>query len=166
MLGYISFHRPQLASAEQSRLRKGVAQQIGAGNGTNEIGGVFQVQATARPGKSLDDIEKEVNIEIERIKKEAPTADEMTRARNSIEAQSIFGLQTVLGKGSQLGSYTGFLGKPDYFQADLDRYARVTPADIQRVANTYLTTNRLVMTYTPRQGEAARATAERTGRLR
>ena len=156
MLGYI------LSTGRSSRLQSNLvygkewAQQIGAGNGTNEIGGVFQVQATARPGKSLDDIEKEVNIEIERIKKEAPTADEMTRARNSIEAQSIFGLQTVLGKGSQLGSYTGFLGKPDHFQADLDRYARVTPADIQRVASTYLTTNRLVMTYTPRQGEAAR----------
>ena len=156
ILGYI------LSTGRSSRLQSNLvygkewAQQIGAGNGTNEIGGTFQVQATARPGKSLDDIEKEVNIEIERIKKEAPTAEEMTRARNSIEAQSIFGLQTVLGKGSQLANFTGYLGKPDHFQADLDRYARVTPADIQRVANTYLTSNRLVMTYTPRQGEAAR----------
>ena len=81
----------------------------------------------------------------------------MTRAKNSIESQTIFGLQTVLGKGSQLGSYTGYLDKPAHFQADLDRYARVTAADIQRVANTYLTPNRLVMSYMPRQGEAPRA---------
>jgi predicted Zn-dependent peptidase len=134
-----------------------MAQQVGAFNGSNEIGGTFQVQATARPGKSLDDIEKEINIEIERIKKESPSADEMTRAKNSVESQTIFGLQTVLGKGSQLGSYAGFLNKPAYFQADLDRYAAVTAADVQRVANTYLTSNRLVMTYTPRQGEAQRA---------
>ena len=156
MLGYI------LSTGRSSRLQsnliygKEMAQVVNAGNGTNEIGGTFQVQATARPGKSLDDIEKEINIEIERIKKEPPTADELMRAKNSIESQTIFGLQTVLGKGSQLGSYTGFLGNPKYFQADLDRYAKVTAADITRVANTYLTSNRLVMTYTPRQGEAPR----------
>ncbi|HVF30719.1 MAG TPA: pitrilysin family protein, partial [Pyrinomonadaceae bacterium] len=33
----------------------------------------------------------------------------------------------------------------------------VTPADVQRVANQYLTSNRLVMSYTPRAGEAPRA---------
>ncbi len=157
MLGYI------LSTGRSSRLQsnlvyeKEIAQQVGAFNGTNEIGGLFQIQTTARPGKSLDDIEKEINAEIERIKKEPPTADEMTRAKNSIESQTIFGLQTVLGKGSQLSTYTGYLGKPEYFQADLDRYDRVTPADIQRVANTYLTANRLVMSYVPRQGDAQRA---------
>ena len=156
MLGYI------LSTGRSSRLQsnliygKEMAQQVNAGNGTNEIAGTFQVQATARPGKSLDDIEKEINIEIERIKKEPPTADELMRAKNSIESGTIFGLQTVLGKGSQLGSYTGFLGNPKYFQADLDRYSKVTAADITRVANQYLTSNRLVMTYTPRQGEAPR----------
>ncbi|MEO8041282.1 MAG: pitrilysin family protein [Acidobacteriota bacterium] len=156
LLGYI------LSTGRSSRLQsnliygKEMAQQVAAFNGTNEIGGTFQVQATARPGKSLDDIEKEINVEIERIKKEAPSADEMTRAKNSIESQTIFGLQTVLGKGSQLGSYTGYLNKPAYFQADLDRYANVNAADIQRVANTYLTSNRLVMSYMPRQGEAQR----------
>src|SRR5688500_3459875 len=157
MLGYI------LSTGRSSRLQsnliygKEMAQQIGAFNGTNEIGGTFQIQTTARPGKSLDDIEKEINAEIERIKSEPPTADELTRARNSIESQTIFGLQTVLGKGSQISTYTGYLGKPSYFQTDLDRYARVTPADIQRVAKTYLTPNRLVMSYMPRQGEAQRA---------
>jgi len=156
MLSYI------LSTGRSSRLQsnllygKEMVQQVGAFSATNEIAGTFQIQATARPGKSLDDIEKEINIEIERIKKDPPTADELMRAKNSIESQTIFGLQTVLGKGSQLGSYTGFLGQPGYFQADIDRYAKVTAADISRVANTYLTPNRLVMTYTPRQGEAQR----------
>lgn len=43
-----------------------------------------------------------------------------------------------------------FVGKPDYFQADLDRYRKVTAADVQRVANTYLNDKRLVLTVTPR----------------
>jgi zinc protease len=152
-----------LSTGRTSRLQsnllygKEMVANVAGFNNTGEIGGTFQIQATARPGKNIDDIEKEINIEIERIKKEPPTAEEVARARNSIESQSIFGLQTVLGKGSQIGNYAGFLKKPNYFQADLDRYSKVTPADVQRVANTYLTANHLIMTYLPKQGEANRS---------
>ena len=155
-----------LSSGRGSRLQsdlvygKEIAQQIGAGNSTNEIAGLFQISALAKPGKSLDEIEKEVNAEIERIKREPPTQDEMTRALNGVEASRIFRLQTVLGKGGQLASYEGFLGKPDYFQADLDRFRKVTPADVQRVANQYLTANRLVMSFVPRKGAPPKMNAE------
>ena len=81
----------------------------------------------------------------------------MTRALNTIESQTIYGLQTILGKAGQLTTFAGYLGKPDYFQTDLDRYRKVTPAEIMRVANTYLTPNRLVMTYVQRTGEAPRS---------
>jgi len=160
ILGFI------LSSGRSSRLQsnliheKEIAQNVNAGNGTGEIGGTFQIQATARPGKSLDDIEKEINLELERLKKEPPTAEELTRARNSIESSTIYRLQTVLGKGGQLSTYAGYVGTPGYFQADLDRYRKVSPADIQRVANTYLSANRLVMTYNPRKGEAPRTNSE------
>lgn len=155
-----------LSSGRTSRLQsnlvfgKEMAQQVFANNGTSEIGGTFQIQATARPGRSLDDIEKEIFSELAKIKAEPPTAEEMARAMNSIEAQTIYGLQTVLGKASQLTSYAGFLGKTNFFQEDLDRYRRVTPAEVQRVANAYLNGNRLVMTYKPRTGEARRAGRE------
>ncbi len=151
-----------LSSGRGSRLQskliygKEIAQQIGAGNSSNEIGGMFQIATTARPGKSLDEIEQEINIEIERIKKDPPTAEEINRAKNVIESQTIFGLQTVLGKGSQLSNYAGYIGQPNYFQADLDRYARVTADDISRVANTYLTANHLIMTYNPKPAERPR----------
>ncbi len=154
-----------LSSGRGSRLQtnlvygKELAQTIGAGNSTSEIAGLFQVTALAKPGKSLDEIEKEVNVEIERLKKEPPTAEEMNRALNGIEASRIFRMQTVLGKGGQLASYTGYVGKPDYFQADLDRYRKVTPADVQRVANQYLSANRLVMSFVPSKGGAPRTNA-------
>ncbi len=151
-----------LSSGRTSRLQsslvyeKELVQNIGAFSGTNEVAGLFQIQATARPNKSLDDIEKEINAELERIKAQPPTAEEMSRALNTIESQSIFGLQTVLGKASQLATYAGYLGKPNWFQDDLDRYRKVTAADVQRVARQYLGENRLVMTYVPRTGEAQR----------
>ncbi len=152
-----------LSTGRTSRLQsnliygKEMAQQVGAFNGTNEIAGTFQIQATARPGKSLDDIEKEIDAEVAKIKAAPPTADEMSRALNSIESQTINGLQTVLGKAGQLTSFAGYKGKADWFQEDLDRYRKVTPADVQRAANKYLGANRLVMSYVPRTGEVARS---------
>lgn len=150
-----------LSTGRGSRLQsnlifgKQLAQDAGASHFSREISGLFQVVATARPQKTLDEIEKEVNAEIERIKKEAPTADEMARALNVIESQTVFGMQTVLGKADQMNGYATYTGKPDGFQADLDRYRAVTAADIQRVANTYLNGNRLVMSFVPRKDRAA-----------
>lgn len=144
-----------LSSGRGSRLQsnlvygKEMAQQIFASNGTNEIGGTFQISATARPNKSLDDIEKEINAEIDKLKSDGPTADEVSRAINGRESQAIFGLQTVLGKGSRIADYAGYLNKSNYFQEDIDRYSKVTPADVKRVANQYLGPNRLVMSYVP-----------------
>ena len=155
-----------LSSGRTSRLQsnllygKEMVSSVNANSGANEIAGLFQVVAIARPGKSLDEIEKEINAELERIKKEPPTEEEMRRALNSIESQSIFGLQTVLGKASQLASFAGYRNKADWFQDDLDRYRKVTAADVTRVANTYLTPNRLVMTYKPIPGGAPRRPAE------
>ncbi|MEO8072094.1 MAG: pitrilysin family protein [Acidobacteriota bacterium] len=155
-----------LSSGRGSRLQsslvydKQLSQNIGAFNATREIAGQFQISSIAKPGKTTDEIEKEIVANIEKIKNEPPTADEMNRALNGIEAQSIFGLQTVLGKANQLNSYATFLNKPDYFQADLDRYRKVTSADVQRVAKQYLTDKKLVMTIMPRSKGAKSVTAD------
>ena len=145
-----------LSSGRGSRLQssliydKQISQNIGAFNATREIAGQFQISSIAKPNKTTDEIEKEIVAQIEKIKQEPPTAEEMTRALNGIESQTIFSLQTVLGKANQLNGYNTFLNKPDYFQGDLDRYAKVTPADVQRVAKQYLTDKKLVLAVTPR----------------
>ena len=144
-----------LATGRGSRLQsnlqygKELVQTISAGNGTTEIGGEFQIDAIARPGKSLDEIEQEINKEVERIKKDGVTADEVSRAVSGREAQAIYGLQTVLGKATRLAYYAAYLNDPNYFQKDLDRYLKVTPDDVKRVANQYLGGNRVVMAYVP-----------------
>lgn len=150
-----------LSSGRGSRLQtnlvygKQISQDVGAFNYALEAGGMAIVQSTAKPGKSLDEIEKEVLAEIERLKTAPPTADEMERALNSIESQTVFGLQNVLGKADQLNNYATYRNKPDYFQADLDRYRKVTAADVQRVAKQYLTGDRFVMSFVPRKDKAA-----------
>ncbi len=148
-----------LSSGRGSRLQSKMVydqqsvQSIFASNSTREIGGNFLVVATARPNKSLDEIEKEINAELERAKTTAPTQEEINRALNEIESQFVFGLQTVLGKADQMNANATYFGKPDMFQKQLDDYRAVTPADVQRVAKEYLGDKRLVMNFVPRKGE-------------
>lgn len=134
---------------------KQISQDAAAFNFALEAAGMQIIQSTAKPGKMLDEIEKEILAEIERIKVEPPTAEEVARALNSIESQTIFGMQNVLGKADQMNGYAIYRGRPDYFQTDLDRYRRVTPADVQRVAKSYLNGNRFVMSFVPRKEKAA-----------
>ncbi len=132
-----------------------IVQDVFAGHPTREIGGLFQIVATARPQKTLNEVEQAINIEIERIKKDPPTAEEVSRAFSRIEAQTIFGLQTVLGKADQMNSNATFFGKANRFQQEIDDYRKVTPADVTRVANAYLQANHLVMSIVPRKEKAA-----------
>ncbi|MEK6337062.1 MAG: pitrilysin family protein [Acidobacteriota bacterium] len=149
-----------LSSGRNSRLQsnliygKQLAQEVGAFQASREVAGAFQVTSTARPGKSLEEIEKEILAEIERIKKEPPTAEEMERALNQIESQAVYALQTVFGRADQMNNYFTMRGRPDYFQQNLNEFRKVTPADVQRVAQTYLTDKKLVMSYLRRQGAA------------
>lgn len=148
-----------LAGGKTSRLYKAlvydqqIAQNVFASNQTREIAGQFQIVVTPKPGHTVEEMEKAVDAEVARFKSEGPTVEELTRAFNVREAQTIFGMQTVGGfggKSDQLNSYATFNGKPDYFQADLDRYRNLTAADVKKAANTYLTDKRLVYVVKPR----------------
>ncbi len=150
-----------LSNGRGSRLQsnlihdKQLSQDVSSFNYALEVSGKFIVQSTASRGKSIEAIEKEINAEIERIRSAPPTAEEMTRALNSIEAQTIFGMQTVLGKADRLNGYATYTGKANYFENDLNRYRKVTAADVQNVAKKYLTGDRYVMEFVPRTGDAA-----------
>ncbi|HEX8128848.1 MAG TPA: insulinase family protein [Pyrinomonadaceae bacterium] len=148
-----------LAGGKSSRLYKTlvyerqIAQDISAFNNAAEIAGQFQIVATAKPGKTLAELEGAINEELERIKQTPPTTEEIERAYNAREASFIYNLQTVGGfggKNDQLNQYATFLNRPDYFNEDLARYRRVTAEDVKRVANQYLTDKRLIVNVTPR----------------
>ncbi|MBA3805713.1 MAG: insulinase family protein, partial [Acidobacteria bacterium] len=138
-----------LAGGKGSRLYKSlvyeqqIAQDVTAFNNSREIAGQFQIVATAKPGKSLEELEQAINDELEKIKGDAPpTIEEMERAYNARESSFIYSLQTIGGFGGrsdQLNQYAVFLGDPGFFQQDLARYRAVEAAEVSRVADHYLT---------------------------
>jgi zinc protease len=144
-----------------------IAQEVFAGNNAQELAGQFQIVATARPGKTLEELEAAINEELDKIKKEGPTSAEIERSYNATEAAFIFGIQSIGGfggKNDQLNQYATFVGKPGYFQQDLERYRLVTAEDVKRAANTYLIDHRLIARVVPRPKEPGAASPSGSAR--
>ena len=59
------------------------------------------------------------------------TDDDLLKVKAKIEADSIFGLQSVQGKVSQLAYNETFFGQPDLIAADIARYNAVTQSRCQ-----------------------------------
>ena len=121
------------------------------------LDGDFQVVATARPGFALDTLKAVVDLELRKLAATGPTAREIEQARNAIEASFLQRLEFSSAKADQLNSYYYAHGTPDWFQQDLERYRRVTAADVQRVVRQYLLGNRVTLSVVPqgKQGLAA-----------
>ncbi len=159
---YLSWHSPALFSADDAELdlvaevlasgktsrlyrtlvyEERIATELAASQNSREIGGYFQIIATAAPGRTLAELDRAVSRALETFVAEGPTADEMARCLAQAEANFMYRLQTVGGfggKSDQLNAYNVFVGDPGYFERDLDRYRRVTPAAMQRAAHEWL----------------------------
>ncbi|HLB81972.1 MAG TPA: hypothetical protein VJJ54_02690, partial [Gemmatimonadales bacterium] len=113
----------------------------------------------------LGELQRVIDEELQKLTDQGPTPREVERAQNTFEAQFLSRMERVGGfggKADQLNYYNYFVGTPDYFQKDLDRYRRVTPAAVQRAAQTYLTgAHRVVLSVVP-QGKPELAVKERS----
>jgi zinc protease len=100
----------------------------------------FSLLALPHPasGKNLADIEQVIRASLLEFEQRGVTDDDLLKVKAKIEADSIFGLQSVQGKVSQLAYNETFFGQPDLIAADIARYNAVTKADVNRVYQTYL----------------------------
>ena len=123
------------------------AAELGAGQGSRELGSAFQVVATAAPDVGLEVLRTAVADELDRIATVGPTEDELARARVAAEASFLYRIQTLGGfggKADQLNAYNVYTGSPGYFDQDLARYLRVTTKDVQRVVAQHLVADKAV----------------------
>ena len=149
-----------LAGSKTSRLYRAlvydqrIATEIAASQNSREIGGFFQIVATAAPGRSLEELEAAIARELAGFIAAGPTATEMERCMAQSESHFIYRLQTVGGfggKSDQLNAYNVFLGDPDYFDQDLDRYRQASPANLQDAAARALqAAHRITLSVVPR----------------
>jgi len=123
-----------LGGGKSSRLYRSLvfeqrlAQDVFAYQGSQMLGSLFQVGATAKPGQSLDSITTAVQKEIERLAADGPTEAELARARNTHLADFYKGLDHLQTRGDLLNHYQHVLGDPDGVGRDVARYERTTVA--------------------------------------
>jgi len=146
-----------LAGGKTSRLYrllvrdKQIAQDVQAAQNSREIDGGFLIVVTARPGQQLAELEAAVLGEVGRLQAEPPSAEEVARAVARHESSLIQRLESVGGFGGradQLNLYHVYAGDPGWLQQDFDRYLKVDPAAVQRVARQYLSAKKMVLEVT------------------
>ncbi len=126
-----------------------IAQDVNVVQQSLILGSQFQITVTARPGHTLDEIERAVDAELQTLRTTPPDAREVERARNTFETRIITALEGLGGFGGvadRLNSYHHYLKTPDYLQQDIGRYRAVTPASVLAFAKAQLTpTSRVVV---------------------
>jgi zinc protease len=118
-----------------------VAVELAAGQASRELGGTFQIVASAAPGHSLDEIEAVILEELDRFASQGPSPGELERGRAQAEAAFVFRVQSLGGfggKADQLNAYNFYRGVPDSFAVDLARYLDATPALLRDAASRWL----------------------------
>jgi zinc protease len=128
---------------------KQAAATIGAFQSSNEDVGEFGIQVTPRAGQTLTTIEQEIDALIVKLKAEGPTAQEIQLATASQELGFINGLQSNLGQSNQLADGLGYHDDPEYYRKAYEGRRAVTPDDVKRVANKYLTPGKVVLSVVP-----------------
>jgi zinc protease len=143
------------AGARTTRLTKALvydqqaATNVGTSQNTYEDVGDFTMTISPKPGHSLTELEAAADAVWEKLKQEGPTAEEIQRATAGLESSFLAGLQSNLGKSFTLADGFGFHKDPAQFKTEYERVMAVTPADVKRVANTYLTKGRVVLSIVP-----------------
>ena len=108
---------------------------------------VFSFQGVPIAPHTAQEIETAVYEELDRIQRDPPSDFEMQRVRNQIDASSIQRLQSNFGLAFQLSNSEALWYDWRQTFRDQATQARVTPADVQRVAKTYFDrSNRTVAT--------------------
>jgi zinc protease len=83
------------------------------------------------------------------VKSSPLTEREVQKVKNSIAVSTVTGLQSGLARAEQLAQGEVFDKNPLSYVDMLAKFGKVTAADVQRVANKYLTDGRMVMSMVP-----------------
>ena len=124
-----------------------IAQDVAAFQDSQRLSGTFLVIATARPGHTVEEMQKAIDEEMVRLRDQPPDAREVQRAINEIEAAFYRQMERVggfSGKAEQLNAYYFAGGDPDFFAEDLARYKALSPTDVQAAIRRWLPADRRV----------------------
>lgn len=117
---------------------KQIAQDISSFQYSADITGMFIIIATAKPGVSLEELKREIEIELNEIIENGITDKEFQRSINTVKSSFIYSLQNLNSMVNQINNYNSNLGEPNSFIYDLKRFQKLAPIEVKDVAKKYL----------------------------
>ena len=133
-----------LSGSKSSRLYKNlvfekeIAQDVTAYQFSGRFGGFFAIISTAKPGISLDTLKDEIFKEIEKLKTDGAEEKELLKSKNGMKSNFIYSMQNLDFIADQINSYNFFLGEPNSFNFDLNRFEEINNEKIKQVIENYL----------------------------
>jgi zinc protease len=144
-----------LSAGKNSRLYKSlvyekqIAQSVSSYQNGSEIAGELGIEVTAKPGKTLAEMEDAVNEEITRLLRDGVTEREIEKSINNKEAQLINRRQTVFGVVNALATYHTLTGAAANINTEFARFANITPEEVLADARKVFNGDKVVLSIVP-----------------
>jgi zinc protease len=152
-----------LSDGQSSRIyrklvyEKGIALAAFGGGNIIEDPNLFFAVALVQPGHTTEEAASALITELDRLRTEPITANELQQAKNQFARDYILGRETDQNKAEVLGHAAVIHNDLKTADAEFDIFQNLTTADVQRVARAYFTPeNRLVLTILPKGATGGR----------
>lgn len=149
-----------LSQGKSSRMQKAIVDKqqkavyIGAFPLSLEDPGLALIFGITNMGVAPTDLEEAMNNQFDKVKKEVITDYEFQKLRTQIESEIVQDNSKMVGIAENLANYSVYFKDANLINTEIGRYMEVTPQDIQKAAQKYLTKeNRVVLYYLPKSAK-------------
>ena len=144
------------SSNRSSRLSKalvdtGLAADVGAGVTPTIDPYIYTFFATAQPGKDINELERALWDELDRVKQSSVTQAELDKAIKQSKAQFAFSSESVTNQALWMG-YCEMFADYSWFLRFIDNLSAVSVDDVRRVAEKYLSRDNVTVGHYRGQG--------------
>ncbi|WP_414568155.1 M16 family metallopeptidase [Nostoc sp. CCY 9925] len=122
----------------QALVESGLASSVGGSAVELIEPGWYEINATAAPGQQLSKIAQVLQESLTKLQEQPISAEELNRAKTQLQASYVLSNQDITSQANLLGYNQTVAGDYHFIEKYLAAIAKVTPAQIQKAAKTYL----------------------------
>ena len=129
-----------------------IATNINSYIDSREIGSLFMIEATARPGDDLTKVNAAIDEELEKLLASGPTQDELDRIRTRYFSNFVRGAERIGGFGGKsdiLAQSAVYGGSGDAYKRTLRYVADAKTSDVHRAAKAWLSDGEYTLDIVP-----------------
>ena len=140
-----------MGSGDSSRLHQRlvykdqIASNVSVYNQTLQEAGLFQIYVSLKPGQDFGKAQRAVLGEIWRPRNIDVSDVDLQKAKNQVMKGYVDGLKTIHGRAEALALNETLYGDYEMLFKDLDRYNKVTKAQIRKAAMKYLAPEKVTL---------------------